>query len=151
MVFDQGIGDLFVIRVAGNIVASSQVGSVEFAAARFETRLVVALGHTRWGATQATLDQFQRPAEKQSRNLRSIVGRIRPSGEDLLATDLKKDPESPTRQAVRANVRMSANSPRHGSDVLERLIEKEGLIVVGAEYALEPGLVEFFYGIPEHQ
>src|SRR5258706_13025023 len=91
IVFDQGLGDLFVIRVAGNIVAPSQIGSVEFAAERFGTRLVVVLGHSRCGAIQATLEELALPTEGKSRNLRSIVDRIRPSVEALMATDLKSD------------------------------------------------------------
>jgi carbonic anhydrase len=149
IVFDQGLGDLFVIRVAGNIVASSQVGSVEFAAARFGTRLVVVLGHSHCGAVLATLEELQQPTDSQSRNLRSIVDRVRPSVEALLATELRHDPDALVRQAVRANIRASANHLRHGSDVLEQLIQKDGLIVVGAEYSLETGSVEFFDGIPE--
>ena len=148
IVFDQGLGDLFVIRVAGNIVAASQVGSVEFAAERFGTRLVVVLGHTRCGAIQATLEELQRPSESQSRNLRSIVDRIRPSVEGLLATDLRRDPEALAAQAVRANVRVSAHHLRHGSEILEQLIQRDGLLVVGAEYSLETGIVEFFDGVP---
>jgi carbonic anhydrase len=148
MVFDQGLGDLFVIRVAGNIVASSQVGSVEFAAERFGTRLVVVLGHTRCGAIEATLEELQRPSENQSRNLRSIVDRIRPSVEGLLATDLRRDPEALAEQAVRANVRVSTDHLRHGSELLEQLIHREGLLVVGAEYSLETGEVDFFDGAP---
>jgi carbonic anhydrase len=145
-VFDQGLGDLFVIRVAGNIVASSQIGSVEFAAERFGTRLVVVLGHTRCGAIQATLEELQRPTTRQSRNLRSIVNRIRPSVEGLLATELRHDRESLMRQAVRANVRVSASALRNGSEVLEQLTQKEGLRVVAAEYSLETGVVDFFEG-----
>ena len=148
IVFEQGLGDLFVIRVAGNIVASSQIGSVEFAAERFGTPLVVVLGHSRCGAILATLEELMRPRESQSRNLRSIVDRVRPSVEALLATELKHDPETLVRQAVRANVRVSANQLRHGSEVLEQLIEKEGLLVVGAEYSLETGVVDFFEGVP---
>jgi carbonic anhydrase len=148
IIFDQGLGDLFVIRVAGNIVASSQVGSVEFAAEQFGTRLVVVLGHTRCGAIQATLDEIQRPAENQSRNLRSIVDRIRPSVQGLLTTDLRHDRSALVRESVRANVRVSANYLRHGSGILERLIEEDGLLVVGAEYSLETGAVDFFDGIP---
>src|SRR5450432_4889311 len=60
IVFDQGLGDLFVIRVAGNIVAPSLIGSVEFAAEQFGTRLVVVLGHSRCGAIETTLEQLQR-------------------------------------------------------------------------------------------
>jgi carbonic anhydrase len=149
MVFDQGLGDLFVIRVAGNIVASSQVGSVEFAAARFGTRLVVVLGHSKCGAILATLEELRQPAGNQSRNMRSIVDRVRPSVEGLLATELKHDPEALVRHAVRANIRVSANQLRHGSEILERLIEDDGLLVVGAEYSLETGVVDFFDGVPE--
>jgi carbonic anhydrase len=144
IVFDQGLGDLFVIRVAGNIVASSQVGSVEFAAARFGTRLVVVLGHSQCGAILATLEELQQPADNQSRNLRSIVDRVRPSVEALLATELRNDPEALVRHAVRANILVSANHLRHGSEVLERMIQKDGLLVVGAEYSLETGAVDFF-------
>jgi carbonic anhydrase len=146
IVFDQGLGDLFVIRVAGNIVAESQVGSVEFAAARFGTRLVVVLGHSRCGAVLATLEELQQPSGNQSRNLRSIVDRIRPAVEALLATELRNDPEGLVREGVRANIRVSANQLRHGSEVLEQLIAREGLLVVGAEYSLETGVVDFFDG-----
>ena len=148
IVFDQGLGDLFVIRVAGNIVAPSQVGSVEFAAERYRTRLIVVLGHSQCGAILATLEELGRPAESQSRNLRSIVDRIRPSVEGLLATELEHDPEALVRQAVRANIRASADHLRHGSEVLEQLIQRDGLLVVGAEYSLETGVVDFFDGVP---
>ncbi len=149
IVFDQGLGDLFVIRVAGNIVAPSQVGSVEFAAARFGTRLVVVLGHSSCGAILATLEELGRPSEDQSKNLRSIVDRIRPSVEALLATELDSEPDALVQSAVRANIRASVNHLRHGSEVLEQLILKESLCVVGAEYSLETGLVDFFDGFPE--
>jgi carbonic anhydrase len=149
IVFDQGLGDLFVIRVAGNIVAPSQVGSVEFAAARFGTRLVVVLGHSQCGVILATLEELRRPTENQSRNLQSIVDRVRPSVEGLLAPDLEHDPGTLVKQAVRANIRASANQLRHGSQVLEQLIQDDGLLVVGAEYSLETGVVEFFDGVPE--
>ena len=148
IVFDQGLGDLFVIRVAGNIVAPSLVGSVEFAADRFGTRLVVVLGHSQCGAILATLEELQRPTENQSHNLRAIVNRVRPSVEGLLATDLRNDLDALVQQAVRANIRASANHLRHGSQVLEDLIRDDGLLVVGAEYSLETGIVEFFDGVP---
>jgi len=148
-VFDQGLGDLFVIRVAGNIVAPSLVGSVEFTAEKFGTRLVVVLGHTRCGAVQATLDELQRPTRSQSPNLRSIVDRIRPAVEPLLASEHGYDAETLARHAMRANVRASADQLRRGSEILERLIRDEGLIVVGAEYALETGVVDFFDGVPD--
>lgn len=148
IVFEQGLGDLFVIRVAGNIVAPSQVGSVEFAAERFGTRLVVVLGHSRCGAILATLDELRRPSENQSRNLRSIVDRVRPSVAALVETDLSNDLDALVRQAVRLNIGASADHLRHGSAVLEQLIQDNGLLVVGAEYSLETGMVEFFDGVP---
>jgi carbonic anhydrase len=149
IVFDQGLGDLFVIRVAGNIVAPSQVGSVEFAARQFGTRLVVVLGHTQCGAVQAALDQLQQPGPMASSNLGSIVGRIRPAVESVLESGPGHDRGALVRRAVRANVRMAAGALRHGSEVLEQLIERDGLLVAGAEYALETGRVEFFDGVAD--
>ncbi len=143
IVFDQGLGDLFVIRVAGNIVASSQLGSVEFAAEKFGTRLVVVLGHSQCGAVVATLEELRRPTEQRSPHLSSIVDRIRPAIEELLDEQDEDDPEL-VQRAVRANVRAAANQLRHGSRLLESLSERRGLIVVGAEYSLESGEVEFF-------
>jgi carbonic anhydrase len=148
IVFDQGLGDLFVIRVAGNIVAPSQVGSVEFAAAAFGTRLVVVLGHSNCGAIHATVDQLTRPSTDQSPNLRSIVNRIRPAVEGLIERGAGSDRAQLVQQAVRANIRMSADHLRHGSEVLEQAIERDGLLVVGAEYSLESGVVDFFDGVP---
>jgi carbonic anhydrase len=147
IVFDQGLGDLFVIRVAGNIVAPSQVGSVEFAAEAFGTRLVVVLGHSNCGAIHATLQQLARPWREQSRNLSSIVERIRPAVEGLLDGQ-SRDLADLEQRAVRANIRMSADHLRHGSEVLEQLIRKDGLLVVGAEYSVETGVVDFFDGVP---
>jgi carbonic anhydrase len=147
IVFDQGLGDLFVIRVAGNIVAPSQIGSVEFATERDGVRLVVVLGHSSCGAILATIEELGRGSKEQSRHLRSIVDRIRPSVQAFIGTSIASDPESLVHHAVRANIRMSANHLRHGSEVLEQLIEKNGLMVVGAEYNLETGVVEFFDGL----
>src|SRR5580765_4062598 len=144
IVFDQGLGDLFVIRVAGNIVAPSQVGSVEFAAERYGTRLVVVLGHSQCGAVLATIEELSRPTTDQSRNLRSIVNRIRPSVQALLATDLATNHDALVAEAVRANIRASVDHLRHGSEVLEQLVRTDGLLIVGAEYSLETGVVDFF-------
>lgn len=143
IIFDQGLGDLFVIRVAGNIVAPSQIGSVEFAASQCGTRLVVVLGHSTCGAVLATIEQLRRPLFDQSKNLRSIVDRVRPSVEPLMATGLRDRPDALVREAVRANIRMSVNQLRHGSELLEQLIRDDGLMVVGAEYSLETGQVDF--------
>ena len=147
IVFDQGLGDLFVIRVAGNIVAPSQVGSVEFAAEQFGTRLVVVLGHSSCGAILATLEQLERPSEQRSPNLRPIVNWIKPSVERLLEAGLT-DRDELVNQAVRANIRASAAQLRGGSEILENLIRDDGLLVVGAEYSLETGVVDFFDGLP---
>jgi len=144
IVFNQGLGDLFVIRVAGNIVAPSQVGSVEFAAVRYETPLVVVLGHSQCGAILATLEELQQPTENQSRNLRSIVDRVRPSVEVLFRTELRNDLDRLVGHAIRANVSASVDHLRHGSELLEQLIQGKGLAVVGAEYSVETGVVEFF-------
>jgi carbonic anhydrase len=146
LVFDQGFGDLFVIRVAGNIVAPSQVGSVEFAAARFGTRLVVVMGHSECGAITATVEELLGRSTTASKNLRSIVDRVKPAVEALLAGGQHDDPEALVRDAVRANVRAAVDQLRHGSELLEGLIRDEGLIVVGAEYSLETGVVTFFDG-----
>jgi carbonic anhydrase len=149
LVFDQGIGDLFVIRVAGNIVAPSLIGSVEFAASRFNTKLVIVLGHSQCGAISATLEELLTPGKTGSKNLHSIVDRVRPSVECLLTTDLKNDHAALLRQATRANVQRSVDQLRHGSDILENLIQHEGLMVIGAEYSLESGEVDFFTGPSE--
>ena len=149
MVFDQGLGDLFVIRVAGNIVAPSQIGSIEFAAEQYGAQLVVVMGHSQCGAVKATIEQLLRPTDRQSPNLRTIVDRIRPAVEGLLDDQPSHDLESLARHAVRANVQASVDNLRHGSEIIEGLVQNEGLLVVGAEYSLESGVVEFLDEIPK--
>ena len=144
IVFDQGLGDLFVIRVAGNIVAPSQIGSIEFAAEQFKTRLVVVMGHTQCGAVNATLEEMRRPTGEQSKNIQSIVSRIRPSLEQFVSTELWQQKDELMKQATRANVCASVSQLRHGSGILEELIERKELVVVGAEYDLKTGEVIFF-------
>ena len=140
IIFDQGLGDLFVVRVAGNIVAPSQIGSIELAVERFGARLVVVMGHSRCGAIQATLDSLRDPSKNQSKNLRSIVDRIRPSLELL---DIDQDPEITLQQAVRANIHSSVSQLQHESRILEQLIKKGDLLILGAEYSLDTGIVNF--------
>lgn len=144
LVFDQGIGDLFVIRVAGNIVAPSQIGSIEFAAEKFGTPLVVVMGHSRCGAVLAALDQLEQPRESRSKNLGFIVDRICPSVQTVLDKGFQGNRNALIEQAVRTNVRASVERLMHGSEILERLIRDKKLQVVGAEYSLETGVVEFF-------
>ena len=147
LIFDQGFGDLFVIRVAGNVVSPSQVGSVEFAAERFGTRLVVVMGHSQCGAVLATLEELSGRASNSSQNLRSIVDRVRPAVQSLLAVRGNEDFDALVREAVRANVRASVNHLSHGSELLERLIRDDGLLIVGAVYSLETGIVSFVDGV----
>jgi carbonic anhydrase len=149
IIFDQGLGDLFVIRVAGNIVAPSQVGSVEFATERYGTSLVVVLGHSMCGAVIATLEELEQPqpTEGRSSNVLSIVNRIRPTVEPLLETELRHNPDQLLKTAIRANILAATNHLRHGSQVLEQLIDDGKLVIVGAEYSLETGIVDFYEAI----
>lgn len=144
IVLGQSIGDLFVIRVAGNVVAPSQIGSIEFAAEKFETRLVVVMGHSNCGAVEATLDQLAKPEEGRSPNLHSIVKRITPAVESLVNGQGDSSKEELMKKAVRSNIHASVVQLRHGSEILEELIQKDGLRIIGAEYCLESGMVEFF-------
>lgn len=145
IIFDQGLGDLFVIRVAGNIVAPSQVGSVEFAAEQFGTPLVVVLGHSKCGAVTATLDELKNPSKaKSSSNVMSIVNRIRPSIQPLFDTAMHQDQEQLLAACIHANMLAATNHLRHGSQILEQLVIKGDLKIVGAEYSLETGEVMFF-------
>jgi len=146
ILFDQGFGELFVVRIAGNIVAPSVVGSIEFAASQFGSRLVVVMGHSRCGAVGATLQTLQTGATSTSKNIRSITDRIAPNIESLARGEPSDDL---MREAVRANVRASANHLRHGSRILEDLVLAKRIVVVGAEYELETGKVEFFDGVPQ--
>jgi len=144
IVFDQGLGDLFVIRVAGNIVAPSQVGSVEFAVELFGTALVVVLGHSMCGAVKATIDELERPSDEKSSNVLSIVNRIKPNVEPLFATDLRNDHEKLLASSIRANILAASNQLMHGSQMLENLVQQDKLKIVSAEYSLETGIVSFF-------
>ena len=137
LIFDQGLGDLFVIRVAGNIVAPSQIGSVEFAAAQLGTRLVVVLGHSNCSAVEATLKELAQDHHQRSPNLRAIVDRIRPAIESLMSDDVSLN------DAVVANVRQSVNQLQNGSKILKQMIETDELTIVGAEYSIESGEVTF--------
>ena len=148
IIFDQGLGDLFVIRIAGNIVAPSQIGSVEFAVEYFGTPLVVILGHSNCGAVQATMNEFSNKTGKTSKNLLSIVSRIRPSVESVLRSAKDESQETLLRKAIRANISASAENLRHGSEIIQNLVDSNQLLIVGAEYSLETGEVDFFDGIP---
>ena len=145
LVFDQGLGELFVIRVAGNIVAPSQIASVEFAAEVLGTRLVVVMGHTGCKAIDATIDAIAGTG-LSSHHIASIVDRIRPSVEGLVRAGVS-DRAQLSRDAARANVRASTAKLAEGSPTLQAQLA-QGLRIVGAEYELESGIVEFFHGVP---
>ncbi|MDH5301225.1 MAG: carbonic anhydrase [Gammaproteobacteria bacterium] len=149
IVFDQGLGDLFVIRVAGNIVAPSQVGSVEFAISRFKTKLVVVLGHSNCGAINSTIDELLHGANNDSVNIKSIVDRVKPAVQGLMCGAAHMDIATLQDQAVRANVRASVQHLKTGSTILERAVLNDNLLIVGAEYSLETGIVDFFDGVPD--
>jgi carbonic anhydrase len=145
ILFDQGFGELFVVRVAGNIVAPSVVGSIEFAASQFGSRLVVVMGHTRCGAIEATIQVVRSGMGPESKNIRAITDRIAPHVEELVN---EHGGAAVAREAMRANVRASVDHLRHGSRILEDLVLAERVLVVGAEYELETGRVHFFEGLP---
>ena len=142
IVFDQGLGDLFVIRVAGNIVAPSQIGSVEFSVERFGTPLVSVLGHSMCGAVMATIDELKSPSDEKSSNVLSIVNRIKPTIEPLFETELRNDPDKLLMASIHANILAAVNHLRHGSQMIEQLVQNGQLKIVGAEYSLETGEVE---------
>jgi carbonic anhydrase len=146
ILFDQGFGDLFVVRIAGNVVAPSVVGSIEFAASQFGTRLVVVMGHSRCGAIDATVHAIETGMGHESKNIRDITDRIAPHLQELVKPG--GDHEVIIHDAMRANVRASTDHLRHGSRILEGLVSVGRLAVVGAEYVLETGEVKFFDGLP---
>jgi carbonic anhydrase len=143
MVFDQGIGDLFVVRVAGNIAARSQVGSIEFAAQLFSVRLIVVLGHSRCGAIEAVVDEMRKPSVLQSDNLDFIVERLRPSVETVMAEGYGHDPDMLIAEVTRENVRRSVETLQDSSRIIEQLIAEENLMITGADYSLHTGVVDF--------
>lgn len=143
LVFDQGVGDLFVVRVAGNIAARSQIGSIEFAALTFGVRLIVVLGHSRCGAIEAVVDELRKPSVLQSDNLDFVIEKLRPSVEQVMTEGYGHDPDMLVAAVGRENVRRSARSLRDDSKIIEQLVENEELVIVGAEYSLQTGVVEF--------
>jgi carbonic anhydrase len=148
ILFDEGFGDLFVVRIAGNVVAPSVVGSIEFAASQFGTRLVVVLGHTRCGAVAATVKAVQTGNGPESKNIRSITDRIAPHIQQMVQSTQTAADEGLLRELMRVNVRASADHLRHGSQLLEELVLAGRLAILGAEYELETGRVHFFDGLP---
>lgn len=146
IIFDVGLGDLFVIRVAGNVVTPALIGSVELAAEKLGPRLVVVLGHSGCGAVDIALSTLESNDVKTSGYVNAILERIRPAIEPLVGNAEGLNRNELMARSVRANVQAGVESLRHGSETLEHLIREEGLLVVGAEYSLETGVVHFFEG-----
>ena len=148
ILFDEGFGDLFVVRIAGHVVAPSVVGSIEFAASQFGTRLVVVLGHTRCGAIAATVKAIQSGDGPESKNIRAITDRISPNIEAFVRAGGPDANVGLLHESMRINVRTCANHLRHSSRLLEELVLTGRIAIVGAEYELETGRVNFFDGLP---
>jgi carbonic anhydrase len=141
IIFDQDIGDLFVIRVAGNIIAPSLIGSVEFAASTFGTNLVLVMGHTQCGAIKATLDHITNSNAITSENLHDIVSRIKPHIYSITTTK-ESCPGEHIAKAVEANVRASVNQLTFSSRLIEELILNKKLEIHGAVLDLHSGVVK---------
>jgi carbonic anhydrase len=144
IIFDQGIGDLFVVRIAGNVVSVSQAASIEFAASHLGARLVVVLGHTDCGAVKAVIDGAENLRDESSASLDFFIDRIRPSVERVIADCTEKSPEKIVEKVVRENIRNSVAALQNDSATIRSLVENGGLRVVGAEYSLRTGNVDFF-------
>lgn len=142
MIFDQDIGDLFVIRVAGNIVAPSLVGSVEFAAGTFGTSLVLVMGHTQCGAITATIEHIEHRQEVVSENINDIVGRIKPHIFPIMRLPHLSHEEKVAR-AVEANVLASVSQLAHSSRLIEGLVAQGKITIIGAVMDLSTGKVDF--------
>jgi carbonic anhydrase len=146
IIFDVGLGDLFVVRVAGNVVSPMLVGSIELAAEAFGPRLVVVMGHTGCGAVDVTLAAVENEDAGTARHVNAIVEAVKPAVVEAM-TGIDGERATVLDAAIRANVRASVKALRNGSSTLEKLIEEDGLVIVGAEYSLENGEVEFFEGV----
>ncbi len=147
IIFDQGLGELFVIRVAGNVIGPALIGSVEYAAAHLGSRLVAVMGHSQCGAVTAAVEELQKPTSDLTPSIKSIVDRIRPSVEEVMDGELKTR-DALVNESIRANVRASAEKLRQGSPLLQEMIDQDGLRIIGANYSLSNGIVEFFDGVP---
>ena len=138
LVFDVGFGDLFTIRLAGNIIAEDVIGSVEYAVAHLHTRLIVILGHEGCGAVTATVEEMLHKA-KEPEHIESLIKSIKPG---LNKLDLKLDRDALLRAAVEANVRWSMRQLYALPEAKRALLEKK-VTLVGAVYELSTGRVRF--------
>ncbi len=142
IIFDQGLGDLFVIRVAGNIVRTSQIESVEFAVAELGTPLVVVLGHEGCGAVTAAVEELRSDTPPLELRLPTLMESLRPVVEPLLEGGAPPPPEF-IDTVVRANVKHAVATLRESSPLVAGKEAAGDLLLVGAEYALGGGEVVF--------
>lgn len=138
LLFDQGLGDVFVVRLAGNIVDDAALGSIEFAVAKLGARLIVVLGHEKCGAVLATVDAVKSPdAAKPPGHIGAIIEAIKPA-----AASVHGKPGDEVHNAIRANVLAVADKLKTASPVLTPFLKSGELTVVGACYDLDEGKVE---------
>ena len=146
VLFDTGLGELFVVRVAGNVANPSTIASIEYAVSQLGTKLVVVLGHEECGAVGATLQQLRLPVPNISPHLESIIEHVRPAFRGLTGPDAEDEDEGLLERAIRANVATQTDKLREASTILRKLEQDDGLLIVGALYSLRTGGVEFLGG-----
>lgn len=143
MIFDQGLGDLFVVRVAGNVIAPSLLASIEFAAANFGSPTVIVLGHTLCGAVSATIDHALHPENPlPSPHLEELVGRIRPAIEVTHRSQSDSDQDFLVAATVE-NVKRSRRLILEQSQITRNLVSDGKLSVEGAILDIATGVVTF--------
>jgi len=135
LVFDQGLGDIFVIRVAGNIPNDQMIGSIEYAVEHFDVPLLMVLGHQRCGAVEATVKGGEVPG-----HIGSIVEAIKPAVEKT-----KGMPGDPVENAIRANIELVVEQLKNSKPILSEFVHNGKLKVVGAKYDLDTGAVEMIH------
>lgn len=148
IVFDVNLGDLFVVRVAGNIVTPTQIGSIEYAVHNLGTRLIVVLGHSSCGAVAATVDSVVSSSPAPSPGLDSLISKITPAVKTIMSSNDGIDTSDLIAKSVKENVSNSVKELQNDSDILKDVIQNDGLLVVGAEYDLATGAVNFFENMP---
>ena len=136
IIFDQGIGDLFVLRVAGNIPDDHMLGSVEYAITHLGSRLVMVLGHENCGAVKATLEAGK-DIKKLPGHVSSLAKSIAPAVKDDLCEKGDK-----LQCAVRANVRHVVDGLNKNQPIIGKMAKDEDIVIVGAVYDIETGKVK---------
>ena len=141
ILFDQHLGELFVVRVAGNVASPEVMASIEFAVLRFGSPLLVVMGHTDCGAVSAAIAELSEPTSDTPRNIKGLVDRMIPA---IKSVRPHQDEDGAwMRQAVRANVAASLRHLLQTSGPIKEAVGAQTLTAVGAEYNLSTGAVEF--------